>query len=181
MVWTDKVVWQEGMFLRAQHFQQQDRHFEQVLQARVAPLHPYAWGLTELALDRDLLAAGKFAVSAASGVLEDGTTFAIPATADQPQPLDLPEGARNVIVYLAAPLRQAGNAEIAFGDDPGRAGARFGLANFEAFDTHSDSTMPAELQVGRLRLRFLLERPRSAPASPALGWRASSRCRPTAG
>jgi type VI secretion system protein ImpJ len=26
MVWHDKVVWQEGMFLRAQHFQQQDRH-----------------------------------------------------------------------------------------------------------------------------------------------------------
>ena len=39
MVWHDKVVWQEGMFLRAQHFQQQDRHFEHLLQARTAPLH----------------------------------------------------------------------------------------------------------------------------------------------
>ena len=25
MSWTNRVVWQEGMFLRAQHFQQQDR------------------------------------------------------------------------------------------------------------------------------------------------------------
>ena len=48
MVWHDKVVWQEGMFLRAQHFQQQDRHAEHLLQARVAPLRAHPWGVTEL-------------------------------------------------------------------------------------------------------------------------------------
>ncbi|UFN47772.1 type VI secretion system baseplate subunit TssK [Roseomonas sp. OT10] len=156
MVWTDKVVWQEGMFLRAQHFQQQDRHFEHLLQSRAAPLRPHPWGVTEVSLDRDLLAAGKFAVTAA-GILEDGTPFAIPATADPPVPLDLPEGTRNQIVYLAAPVRQAGSAEVAFSDAPEQSGARYGLRGFEAFDTHSDSTLPAELQVGRLRLRYLLE------------------------
>ena len=59
MTWNDKVVWQEGMFLRAQHYQQQDRYFEHLLQARAAPLVAHPWGVTELALDRDLLAAGK--------------------------------------------------------------------------------------------------------------------------
>ncbi|MFT8247007.1 type VI secretion system baseplate subunit TssK [Roseomonas sp. BN140053] len=157
MVWTDKVVWQEGMFLRAQHFQQQDRHFEHLLQARAAPLRPHPWGVTELSLDRDLLGAGKFALAAAAGVLEDGTPFAIPGTADQPPALDLPEGTRNQIVYLAAPLRQPGSAEVAFSDAPEQSAARYGLRGFEAFDTHSDSTLPAELQVGRLRLRFMLE------------------------
>lgn len=157
MVWTDKVVWQEGMFLRAQHFQQQDRYHEHQLQARTAPLRPHPWGLTELSLDRDLLAAGKFALASAAGVLEDGTPFAIPGSADQPLPLDLPEGTRNQIVYLAAPLRQPGSPEVAFGEMPELSGARYGLRPFEAFDTHSDSTQPAELQVGRPRLRFLLE------------------------
>ena len=52
MLWHDKVVWQEGMFLRAQHFQQQDRHAEWMLQARVAPLRAHPWGITELSLDR---------------------------------------------------------------------------------------------------------------------------------
>ena len=82
MVWHNKVVWQEGMFLRAQHFQQQDRHAAHQLQARTAPLRAHPWGLTELAIDRDLLAAGRFAMSTASGVMEDGTPFSIPAGAD---------------------------------------------------------------------------------------------------
>ena len=157
MGWQDKVVWQEGMFLRAQHFQQQDRHLEHLLQARAAPLRPHPWGLTELSLDRDLLAAGKFALASAAGVLEDGTPFAIPATADQPPPIDIPEGVRNTVVYLAAPVRQPGSPEVAFTEGPEAATTRYALASFEAFDTHSDSTLAAELLVARPRLRFMLE------------------------
>jgi type VI secretion system protein ImpJ len=157
MSWYDKVVWQEGMFLRAQHFQQQDRYLEHLIQARTAPLRPHPWGVIELSLDRDLMAAGKFAVANAAGVLEDGLPFAIPHTADQPAPLDLPVGTRNQVVYLAAPVRQPGSQEIAFTPGAENIGARYGLKSFEAFDTHSDSTLPGELQVGRPRLRFMLE------------------------
>jgi type VI secretion system protein ImpJ len=157
MGWQDKVVWQEGMFLRAQHFQQQDRHLEHLLQARAAPLRPHPWGVTDLSLDRDLLAAGKFALADAAGVLEDGTPFAIPGTADQPPPIDIPDGVRNAVVFLAAPVRQPGSPEIAFAEGPEAAAARYGLASFEAFDTHSDSTLAAELLIARPRLRFMLE------------------------
>ena len=157
MSWYDKVVWQEGMFLRAQHFQQQDRYQEHLVQARVAPLRPHPWGITELTLDRDLLGAGKFAVSNCAGIMEDGTPFAIPGSADQPPPLDLPEGARNVVVYLALPVRQPGSPEVAFTEGAESAAARHGLRSFEAFDTHSDSTLAAELQVGRPRLRYMME------------------------
>ena len=157
MGWQDKVVWQEGMFLRAQHFQQQDRHLEHLLQARAAPLRPHPWGVTELALDRDLLAAGKFALASAAGVLEDGTPFAIPGTADQPPPIDIPDGVRNAVVFLAAPVRQPGSPEVAFTTGPETATARYALSPFEAFDTHSDSTLAAELLVARPRLRFMLE------------------------
>ncbi|MFM9883252.1 MAG: type VI secretion system baseplate subunit TssK [Burkholderiales bacterium] len=158
MVWHDKVVWQEGMFLRAQHFQQQDRHVAHQLQARTAPLRAHPWGVTELSIDRDLLAAGRFALSAATGVLEDGTTFSIPGSADAPLPLDLPEGTRNAVIYLALPLRQDGTPEVtAAAQGPDEVRARYGLKNFEAYDTHSDSTIAAELAVGRLRLRYLLD------------------------
>ncbi|MEO7851701.1 MAG: type VI secretion system baseplate subunit TssK [Rubrivivax sp.] len=158
MFWHDKVVWQEGMFLRAQHFQQQDRHAAKQLQARAAPLRPHPWGLTELSIDRDLLAAGRFALSAASGVMEDGTPFSIPGSADAPLPLELPEGTRNAVVYMALALHQDGNHEVAVEQssvDDLR--ARYALKGFEAFDTHSDSTLPAELSIGRLRLRYLLD------------------------
>jgi len=157
MHWHDKVVWQEGMFLRAQHFQQQDRHFEHRLEARAAPLRPHPWGVTELALDRDLLGAGKFAVSNCAGIMPDGTPFSFPGTADQPPPLDLPEGTRNQIVFLALPVKQAGSPEISAGEGVEAAAARYRLGAFEAFDTHSASTLAAELAIGRPRLRFMME------------------------
>ena len=158
MNWHDKVVWQEGMFIRAQHFQQQDRHAARQLQARTESLRPHPWGLTELSVDRDLLAAGRFALSAASGVMEDGTPFSIPASADAPLPLDLREGTRNAIVYLALPLHQDGNPEVtALDSSEDELRARYALRRFQAFDTHSASTIAAELGVARLRLRYLLE------------------------
>lgn len=158
MVWHNKVVWQEGMFIRAQHFQQQDRHAAYQLQARATSLRSHAWGVTELSIDRDLLAAGRFAMTAASGVLEDGTAFSIPGMADAPLPLDLPEGTRNAVVYLALALHQDGNPEVTSADaGPQEQRARYLLRNFEAFDTHSDSTIAAPLAVGRLRLQYLLE------------------------
>jgi type VI secretion system protein ImpJ len=154
MTWSNRVVWQEGMFLRAQHFQQQDRWLETLVRARTAALRPHPWGVTQLAIDRDLLTTGRFALSSAIGVFEDGTPFAIPGETDHPPPLDLPESTRNAVVYLALPVRQAGAVEI--GDGNGAEG-RYRLSDFEAYDTHSASPQPAPLQVGRLHLRYLLE------------------------
>ena len=153
MTWTNRVVWQEGMFLRAQHFQQQDRALEATLRQRTAALRPYPWGVTELALDRDLLATGRFALAHAAGVFEDGTPFAIPAEADHPPPLELGEAVRNAVVHLALPVRQPGAVEVSGEGVEGR----LALREFEAFDTHSGSPTPAAIQVGRLRLRYMLE------------------------
>jgi type VI secretion system protein ImpJ len=154
MTWTNRVVWQEGMFLRAQHFQQQDRWLEALVRARTAALRCYSWGLVEIAIDRDLLASGRFALSSATGVFEDGTPFAIPVESDHPPPLELSDSARNAVIYLGTPVRQAGAAEIAAGEG---AEGRYLQSGFEAYDTHSASPQPAPLQVARLRLRYLLE------------------------
>ncbi|MBV8491978.1 MAG: type VI secretion system baseplate subunit TssK [Alphaproteobacteria bacterium] len=153
MTWTNRVVWQEGMFLRAQHFQQQDRWLEALVRTRTAALRPHPWGIVEMAVDRELLATGRFAVNSAIGVFEDGTPFAIPGETDHPPPLELPESTRNAVVYLAAPVRQAGAVEVAANGAEGR----YRLQEFEAFDTHSASPQPAPLQIGRLRLRYMLE------------------------
>jgi type VI secretion system protein ImpJ len=154
MTWTNRVVWQEGMFLRAQHFQQHDRWLEALLRASIAPLRPYPWGLVQMTIDRDLLRTGRFALSSASGIFEDGTPFALPEEADHPPPLDLGDNARNALIYLALPVRQTGAAEVAAGDG---AHGRYSSSTFEAHDTHSATPQPAPLQVGRPRLRYLLE------------------------
>lgn len=154
MTWTNRVVWQEGMFLRAQHFQQQDRWLEQALRGATLSLRAYPWGMASMLVDRDLLATGRFALTSANGVFEDGTSFSLPGETDHPTPLDLPESARNAVVYLAIPVRQSGAVEIA--TEPGAEG-RYGLRDFEAYDTHSATPQTATLQIGRLRLRYLLE------------------------
>src|SRR6185437_6133447 len=142
------------MFLRAQHFQQQDRWLEQLIRGRTGALRPHPWGLTEFAIDRDLLATGRFALSSAAGVFEDGTPFVIPGETDHPEPLEAPANARNALVFLAAPIRQPGAVEVAA---DGASEGRYWLKSFEAYDTHSISPEPAELQIGRLRLRYMLE------------------------
>jgi len=154
MSWTNRVIWKEGMFLRVQHFQQQDRWLESVVRGRTAPLRAHGWGILDAAIDQDLLATGRFALSSASGVFEDGTPFAIPSETDHPPALELPDQARNTLVYLALPVSQAGATEVASGAG---ASGRYTPRAFEAFDTHSGSPQPAELQVGRLRLRYMLE------------------------
>jgi type VI secretion system protein ImpJ len=154
MSWTNRVIWQEGMFLRAQHFQQQDRWLDALVRARTGMLRPYPWGMTAYAIDRDLLATGRFALSSGAGVFEDGTLFVIPGETDHPPPLEAPSSARNVQVYLAVPIRQAGAVEVGLEED---SDGRYGAKSFEAYDTHSGSPQPAELQVGRLKLRYMLE------------------------
>ena len=83
MMPVNRVVWSEGMFLRVQHFQQADRHAEHQLRVRTEHLTPFAWGLGELTLNRELLGIGKFAVASCRGVLPDGTAFSIPDEATQ--------------------------------------------------------------------------------------------------
>ena len=46
-----KVVWAEGMFLRPQHFQQQERYLEFFAHARALTSQPYFWGFRELTID----------------------------------------------------------------------------------------------------------------------------------
>jgi len=60
----NKVVWSEGLFLRPQHFQQQDRYFERYVETRCQALIPHSWGFTSLELEPDLLSIGKFGLRA---------------------------------------------------------------------------------------------------------------------
>ena len=103
MGWENRIVWGEGLFLQPQHLQQQDRYFDRLVRASTGPLRPFAWGLTQLELDKDLLTLGKFAVRSAGGILPDGTPFSVPDQDDHPRAIDLPEAIRNSTVYLMLP------------------------------------------------------------------------------
>ncbi|HVB67442.1 MAG TPA: type VI secretion system baseplate subunit TssK [Acetobacteraceae bacterium] len=156
MGWENRVVWTEGLFLQPQHLQQQDRYMERLVRASTAGLRPFAWGLTQLDFDADLLTLGKFALRAVSGILPDGTPFAAPGDTDQPTPIDLPESARNTIVYLILPTRQPGGVEVAT-SARAETVARFTAGEHEVSDSNAGYQGVATVPVGRLRLRFALE------------------------
>src|SRR5918993_5618008 len=122
---NNKVVWSEGLFLQAQHFQQQDRYFERLVEARCHALAPHSWGFTDIEVERDLLSIGKFALRRAAGVFPDGTPFRMPDDDPLPAPLDVTAQTRDQIVYLAIPLRRPDLQEIE------RAAAADGLARHD--------------------------------------------------
>src|SRR6266446_4475400 len=95
-----KIVWSEGLFLRPQHLQQQDRYFERYVETRCQALRSSSWGLTELEFERDLL------------------------------------------MYLAVPLRQPGATE-ALRDAERDSTVRNAITELEARDSSAGSGEPA--------------------------------------
>ncbi len=156
MSWNNKVIWSEGLFLRPQHFQQSDRYIERLVRRRVEALRPYPWGVTDLKLNREMLALGKFAIEEARGVLEDGTPFSIPDDADHPAPFDVPEATRNSIIYLTLPGYQPGAQEAAPAEAM-ESSARFAIHEQEINDAVAVGRAMVGIEVGKLRLRLVLD------------------------
>ncbi|TAA60118.1 type VI secretion system baseplate subunit TssK [Shinella sp. JR1-6] len=155
MSFDDKVIWSEGMFIRAQHFQQEARHVERQLRARTKALVPYGWGLTELRVNRELLSIGQFAVERAAGVFPDGTPFSLPDGGVRLPPLMLGESVRNAVIYLTLPLTEPGGREVA--DADAELTTRYTLAEVDVADANSSDLSAAPINVGKLRLRYGLE------------------------
>lgn len=153
MLAENRVVWSEGMFLRVHHFQQADRWTERFVRGVTRELQPYPWGLSEFAINRELLGVGKFALSYVRGIFSDGTPFEAPGDCDLPPPLELVEGVLEIIVHLAIPARQAGLAEVGASRREDAA-TRYRRSEYEASDANADSFMASDLEVARLRLSY---------------------------
>ncbi|MCK6387211.1 MAG: type VI secretion system baseplate subunit TssK [Zoogloea sp.] len=156
MSWYSKVVWSEGLFLRPQHFQQQDRHAEWYVEARSRAAGGLFWGFTQLEIDEAALATGKVALAAARGVLPDGTPFDFPATHPAPVALDIPPDTRNAVVYLALPLRRAQSPEAAPDGDPAAHLARYTPVEESLVDAAGSDGASEPIEVAHPRLVLAL-------------------------
>ena len=156
MSWYSKVVWSEGLFLRPQHFQQQDRHMEWYVETRTQALGGLFWGFAQLELDSAALATGKIALAAARGVLPDGTPFDFPAAHPAPLALDIPPNAKNAIVYLALPLRRAQSAEAARVGEPSAHLARHAPVEEQIVDSVAGDGTTEPIEIGQPQLRLVL-------------------------
>ncbi len=158
MTWYNKVMFTEGMFLQPQHFQQQDRHVNRVINGRLGAAVAYPWGFFTLSLDDAALLQGKIALTAAGGVLPDGMPFSIPSDDPAPLALDVPGDVRDELVVLAVALARPGVAESDVEDTSASMPPRFHAIDLDVADSHAVSLRNAPLQIGRLNLRLMLAR-----------------------
>jgi type VI secretion system protein ImpJ len=155
-MWRRKVLWSEGLFLRPQHFQQQERYLENLVERRARAIRSYGWGFETLEIDDGATAIGTIALRQASGILPDGTPFNLPADDLPPAPLTIrPDHPKDSLVYLAVVADRAG-APTATLDESDRLGAlRFGSAAVDVVDSNQGFPDPAPMQLGELRLQLL--------------------------
>jgi len=157
MSWQNKVVWSEGLFLRPQLFQQQERYLENFAHKRCAPLSPFFWGFSRYSIDNEALSLGKVILKDAAGIFGDGTPFDIPGANPPPQPLTiLPEHLEQTI-YLAVPIRVPNGEETCF-NDAADSLARFSTYDYELRDGNAINQGPKLVQLSNLRLRLLPEK-----------------------
>jgi type VI secretion system protein ImpJ len=158
MSWNSQVIWSEGMFLEPQHLQQADRHAERRLEGRVRPVAGHPWGFTRLTLDESALGLGKLALTAASGILPDGTPFDFPAEDMPPLPLEPAADVKDARIVLAVPLRRAGGLDVDLEAGDEQRLTRYRPDTLDVPDATLASQRTALVQVGHLAARLMLER-----------------------
>ncbi|GHF34947.1 type VI secretion system baseplate subunit TssK [Seohaeicola zhoushanensis] len=155
MSWDSKVLWTEGLFLQPHHFQQADRYMEAMVGGLARRVRPYAWGVSQLEIDDEVLKVGQFALKSIAGLTHDGTVFRVPMTEDHPPALEVPTTIKDCVVLLTVPQRRQGAAEVDLSGAEMSA-SRLRPSELEVTDTMGQQRKPVTIGVGKLRLQFAL-------------------------
>ena len=154
MVDVNRIVWSEGLFLRPQHLQQQDRWTEDLMRAALGAQSLQRHGFRALRLDAAALDAGLLGIEAAEGVMPDGTPFTLAETMAELAPVQVRSGMSGT-AFLAIPAERSGAATI----DPAHtepAGGRYRGEYRRVRDTIRGGAEPEEIEVARLAPRLIL-------------------------
>ncbi len=153
---NNRVIWEEGLFIRPQHFQQETRYAEHHVNHRLDNYDSFLYGLTEIEFDRQYLKFGTLVIVRASGVLPDGTCFDIPTDTPPPSPLTIPRDVTaSQIVYLTLPIREQGVTEVGWPES--YSNSRYTVEQKEIKDIHSREGDFTTVNVASLRLGLMLE------------------------
>ncbi len=103
---SGKILWSEGLFLRIQHFQQQDRHHAELVRQTRNAIHPFIWGVNHVEFDAEALKTGTLRIVSLSCLFPDGEVYSAPAGDALPSPVrlgELPQATQTVTFYAALP------------------------------------------------------------------------------
>ncbi|SFL64127.1 type VI secretion system baseplate subunit TssK [Rugamonas rubra] len=102
-----KVLWTEGLTLRAQLFQRQDQYHEARLHRIMKSLHVNGWGICALDWNEAALLDNSLQATSMSIIFQDGEVYDAPGSDALPAPFDLsrlPLTEESFTFYAALPL-----------------------------------------------------------------------------
>ena len=135
-----KVLWGEGLFLRPQHFQQQDRYHEARLQQTAHALHPYLWGVRKIEWDIDALKTDRLRLQSLSVMFHDGEIVDAPGSDPIPVAIDLstlPASLQELTFHAALPALSPAGGNSASGLQ--QTGARYRETARETADLYTQA------------------------------------------
>jgi type VI secretion system protein ImpJ len=153
-----KPVWSEGMYLGPQHFQSQNRYFEDALDFVVNSLWRDASGFAGLQLDHDALRNGTLLLIHARGLFPDGLAFDLPGSDSSPDPREFAAlfspVADHLTMYLAVPalVRDGHNTSLTSNN-----GATRYLASDQLLPDQNTGLDEKTVQVAQKNFRLLGE------------------------
>jgi type VI secretion system protein ImpJ len=153
-----RVVWAEGMYLAPQHFQAQNRYFEESFHFATESLWRDAYGVAACQLDADALRNGTVTLLHARGLFQDGLPFDIPECDPRPDPRNIVEqflpATDSLTVALAIPrwLEGQQNCDL----DALQAGTARYLSTTEMVHDENTGLEPKPVQMGRKNIRLVV-------------------------
>ena len=156
MAESGKPIWYQGMFMRPQHFQQQERYWETFVNEHLSGQFGYGWGLRQLEIDQAALEVGSFHITQLVVTLPDGTPLSAPGVADLPPPRTFRMEAAGKRVMLALPIRRTDAPEVSSSDSAEHE-RRWRRLSVSLRDISREDEEYCEVQVGRLAPVLLLE------------------------
>lgn len=147
---ASKVLWGEGLFLRPQHFQRQDAYHEARLHQTADALHPYAWGVRSMQIDKEALVNSSLRFNELSVIFPDGEIYNAPQSDNLPPAValsDIPLSRQSITFHLAVPALNwhGGNSTEASAN----IGARYVQSGEETQDLFTRATSAEVMYLGK--------------------------------
>src|SRR6202035_5293813 len=153
-----RVVWAEGMYLAPQHFQAQNRYFEEAVHFATASLWRDSYGLAACQLDADALRNGTVSLLHARGMFQDGLPFDIPECDPRPDPRNIAEqflpATDSLTVALAVPRWVQGQQNCDL--DPMPSGNARYTSTTEMVHDENTGLDAKPVQMGRKNIRLVV-------------------------
>jgi type VI secretion system protein ImpJ len=150
------VAWKEGLFLRPQHFQQNDRHFDYEIRTRTREFSSNRWGLFDLKFDKEYLTLGKIVIERAYGIMPDGTLFSV-ASQTQQLIFDVKEEDAGKTLHLALALSIRRADELSLDTDSAKSTRMIGRAESSVPNTNVGENTLCEMTLAWLNFHILRE------------------------